>query len=240
MTRFYLRLHHVGLAIGFMAFAAFATAQTTVAVTGGDLGEGFALDPAKVLYAYNVNGSAVTVQGVSFASLDMGYGPGDGTSDTQFDPFQAGQNTADDDALRNVFQMVAWDGGGTNPLSYTFTGLAPNTTYQLDVLHFSGFWNAREVAVVINGTPVGFYDVSKTEGQDTAFAVTTDGSGGLAMLIAASAGYGGSGFQDGALVSGFVLSTVTPVPEPATWAALAGAGALAFAAWRRSRAKSAL
>jgi len=35
-----------------------------------------------------------------------------------------------------------------------------------------------------------------------------------------------------------VLTVTTPVPEPATWAALAGAGALGFAFWRRRRAQS--
>lgn len=239
MIRFHLRLYRVSFALGFMAVAAFASAQTTVTVTGGEAGEGFSLDPAKVLFAYNVNGSAVTVQGVSFASLDMGYGPGIDNSDARDDPFPSGQNAPEDDDLRHVFQTIAWDGAGLHPLAYTFTGLTANTTYQLHVLHFAGFWNAREVAMVINGTPVGFYDISKTEAQDTAFTVTSDGSGEIAMLIAASAGYGGSGFQDGALVSAFALSTVTPVPEPATWAALAGAGALAFAScrrWRRGRA----
>ncbi|MBS0633135.1 MAG: PEP-CTERM sorting domain-containing protein [Verrucomicrobia bacterium] len=165
----------------------------------------------------------------------MGYGPGVDNSDAQFDPFQSGQNSLADDDLRHVFQTIAWDGAGLHPLAYTFTGLTANTTYQLDVLYFSGFWNARQVALVINGTLVSFYDISNTEARDTAFAVTSDGSGEIAMLIAASAGYGGTGFQDGSLVSAFALSTVTPVPEPATWAVLAGAGALAFAAWRRSR-----
>ena len=239
MTRFHLGLYRAGLALGFMVFAAFATAQTTVVVTGGEAGEGLALDPAKVLFAYNVNGSAVTVQGVSFASLDMGYGPSDGTSSAMADPFQSGQDAPDDVALRSVFQTIGWDGAGIAPLTHTFTGLAPNTTYRLDVLHFSGFWNAREVAVVINGASAGFYDISKTQGQDTIFDVTSDGSGNLAMLLAASGGYGGSGFQDGGNVAGFVLSTVTPVPEPATWAALAGAGALVVALrkrWRDRRA----
>lgn len=240
MRSFRRGVYRLGFILGLLGMATAAQAQTTVVVTGGEAGEGLALDPAKVLFAFNVNGSAVTVQGVSFASLDMSYGPSNGTSDAQFDPFPSGQNAPEDEDLRNVFKTVAWDGDGENPLTYTFTGLTPNTAYQLDVLHFSGFWNAREVAVVINGTRVGFYDISKTQAQETAFTVTTDGSGEIAMLIAASAGYGGTGFQDGGLVSGFALSTVTPVPEPATWAVLAGAGALAFAAWRRTRVKSAL
>ena len=217
----------------FLVCCGSGIAQTTVAITGGDAGQGLTLDPAKVIYAYNIRGvSDLTVQGVQFTNLELGNGQATATGDN---PFAGGENSADDDALRSVLQTMSFDGGGSHPNQITFTGLVPSATYRIDLLHYSGNWNFREQAVLVNGSLVGLIDTSKTVARNTYFDAQADGGGIIGLLVVASSPYGGAGQQDGSLINAVVLSGLTAIPEPASAAGLAGLGVLAGAALRRRR-----
>lgn len=205
-----------------------ASAQTTVTLTGGDSIDGLALDPARVIYAYNFNGTVpVTAQGVTFTPYSIGYDfqPYNAISD---EPFGGGQNSADDAALRSILKSVAYD--GNLGLTIAFTGLAAETSYRVDVLYYSGNFNSREEAIFANNDLIGFVTSSRTEPKDTYFVASADGSGNLTLFVAHSGPYGGTGFQDGAVANAVILSSI---PEPSTFAAVAGVGAIAFALWRR-------
>ena len=220
----------------FLVCCGSGIAQTTVAITGGDAGQGLTLDPAKVIYAYNIRGvSDLTVQGVQFTNLELGNGNATSTTD---DPFGGGENSADDAALKSVLQTMSFDGGGSHPNQITFTGLIPSQTYRIDLLHYSGYWNAREQAIILNGTLLGLFETSKTVARNTSFNAQANGGGIIGLLVTSSGPYGGSGTQDGSLINAVILSGLSPIPEPASAASLAGLGVLAGAALRRRRRAS--
>lgn len=208
-------------------------AQTTVALSGGDPGQGLTLDPAKVLFAYSLNAtSSTTVQGVTFVPLALGS-----LFPTRLDPFAAGQASANDNALRGLLQRVTWDEGGDSPIHTTFSGLVPNGQYQLDVLQWSGAYASREQAIVVNGSLVAITTVTIGTGtaQNTYFNTYANAAGQIEFLMQESGFYGGTGNQDGAIVNALVLSNVSAVPEPSTYAAIFGVVVLGFAAYKRRR-----
>lgn len=210
-------------------------AQTTVALTGGDAGQGLTLDPARVLYAYNIQGSSsASVQGVTFTPYTAGTGS---VYTTINNPFAGDQTSPDDLGLKQVLATLAWDGastGGTaTPLQFDFVGLIPGANYRFDLIYFAGRWAPREQAIVANDSLVTIVTATQTMAFGTSFFVQADGTGKLSVLAQRSGLNGGTGYQDGAVLSGLVLSTV---PEPAAAAAFAGLGSLAWAFGRRRRA----
>ncbi len=225
------------LRLGGACLAAFlvwssAAAQTTVAFTGGDVGDGLALTPSQVVYAYNVNGGSVTWQGVQFSGLSLGWNvdPFNAISD---DPF-ASQSSADDNALRSLLQTVGFSPGAVD---LTFSGLTAGASYQMTVLYYSGNFAPREEAFLANGSLVTLASVSQTTASYTSFQATADGNGEISFRAAASAAYGGTGHQDGVILNAIVVSSANAVPEPATYAGIAGVCALA-AVWRRRRSQA--
>lgn len=215
----------------FLFSAPLAFAQATVSISGGDAGEGLDLSPTQVIAAYNLNGSAFTVQGVEFTGLSAGFNhPTYSTTDA--DPFDAIQTSADDIALRGILQTMAWDGfGGGSPILVNFTGLSPDTSYRLDVLYFGGSFQSREQAIVVNGTLIDIVTLSTTVALDTYFTVNSDAGGNIALSLVGSGPYGGIGVQDGAIVNAVVLSSV--IPEPASAALLLGLAGLGAVFGRR-------
>lgn len=110
---------------------------------------------------------------------------------------------------------------GANPTSsgnYTFTStglaLSANTTY----------W----VAAATSGS--GQYD------WDATADLSQSNTGGATWTIGDSTQLFYSGSWGTITVSGMMSVTATAVPEPGTYAALAGLTALGFVAWRRRRA----
>lgn len=235
MTRSTLLVFRLGGAFVAAALAwSSAAAQTITSLAGGDIGDGLALTPANVVYAYNLNGGSVTWQGVTFTGLTLGLDEAPYNATSQ-DPFP-GQNTADDNALRGILQTMAWDDGGGRPINYTFTGLVAGSSYQLTVLFYSGEFASREQAFVANGSLVTLATVSQTTPNYVTFSATANGSGEIAFEAVQSGAYGGLGTQDGAIVNAIVVSSVSSVPEPAAYAGFAGLGALALV-WARRRTK---
>ena len=216
-------------AVLIFALAVALPAQVTVTLSGGDPGEGLTLDASRVVYAYNLNGSGnVTWQNVVFSPLTIGVTDPTFTS-TTVDPF-AGQTSTNDNALRSLLQSLAWDDGGGQALRHEFTGLTAGATYRLDVLQFSGYFAAREQAIIANGSLVGILEISQTVGKNTSFTAQADSSGMITLLLAQSGAYGGTGNQDGAIYNAVVLSSI---PEPSTYALVVGVMAIGAAIWRR-------
>ena len=112
-------LRHAGFVSATLLFPLHLSAQTTVPLSGGDLGQGLTLDPAKVLFAFGLNAiGSTSVQGVTFVPLALGS-----PSTATLSPFAAGQNSANDNALGGLLQTVTWDQGGSSPIQKTFSGL---------------------------------------------------------------------------------------------------------------------
>ncbi|HLP25702.1 MAG TPA: PEP-CTERM sorting domain-containing protein, partial [Acidobacteriota bacterium] len=174
----------------------------------------------------------VTWQGVTFTGLALGY-PDEFFSTVSADPFP-GQNSSDDNALRSILQTLAWDDGGGSPITHTFTGLNAGATYQLTVLYFSGDFAEREQALLANGTLMTLATVSQTTASYARFQTTADENGEISFRAVQSGDYGGTGNQDGAIINAIVVSSASAVPEPATYAGIAGVCALA-AVWLRRR-----
>lgn len=234
VARVKTRLRHAYFVSATLLFPLHLSAQTTVPLSGGDPGQGMTLDPAKVLFAYSLNATGnTTVQGVTFVPLALGS-----LSTITWDPFAAGQNSADDNALRGLLRRVTWDQGGGSPIQTTFSGLVPNGQYQLDVLQWSAEYATREQAIVVNGSLVTITTVTlgSETAQNTYFNTYANALGEINFLMKESGSYGGSGNQDGVIVNALVLSSVSAVPEPSTYAAIFGVVVLGFAAYKRRRA----
>lgn len=216
-----------GLA-GWLGLAGAARAQTTVILTGGDAGQGLTLDAGNVTLAWDIQGSgSFTLQGVSFANHTIG---------TQFGgsfDFGGGESSADDTALIGMLNEGAWDNLGASPITFTFSGLTPNASYRFDLIQSVLAYAGREQAIVVNGSLVTIVALAQYAAYNTTFLTTADVNGDIDLLVAASGGYGGSGVQDGAILNALVLTSVAAVPEPVTYAALLGLGALGVVLWRR-------
>jgi hypothetical protein len=215
-----------GVAI-LLAGAWTASAQvTTTVLTGGDAGQGLTLDAGNVVTAWNVFGGNYTLQGVSFTSQNVG-GQFSGSI-----AFGGGQTSADDVALAGLINQ---GGFALTPLNFLFTSLTPNASYRLDLVQSTLNFASREQAIVVNDSLVTLVTLTAGLAYNTAFTTTADSSGQIRLRMAASGGYGGTGYQDGAVLNAAVL---TAVPEPSTYALFAGVAALGVAMWRRRAAKN--
>lgn len=125
----------------------------------------------------------------------------------------------------NVAGGVTWNGGGLLDFELGSDGSS-------DKLAITG--------ALTKGTGTGFaFDFQNTGTAGKIYTVATAGS---------ISGFGASDFSYTDLASGLagifslsgnnLLFTVSAVPEPATWAALAGAAGLAGAIWQRRRRKA--
>lgn len=205
----------------------------TVALTGGDAGQGLTLDAANVVTAWNINseGSPVTLQGVVFTDNTLGS---TFTGDPAFE-FTGLEASADDFTLGAMLSQGSWDGINETPLAFTFTGLTPNASYRFDLLQSLIQFGPREQAIVVNGSLVTLVSLDSYVAYNTSFLVTAKENGEIDLLVIESGGYGGEGIQDGAVLNALVLTSVAAIPEPATYAALLGLGALGLAVWRRQK-----
>ncbi len=210
---------------GLVGLAGVARAQTTVQLTGGDVGQGLTLDAGNVVLAWNIQGSGShTLQGVSFANHTIGNIFSGGFS------FGGGESSANDTALFGLLNEGAWDNLGASPITLTFSGLTADASYRLDLIQSTLGFAGREQAIVVNGGLVTIVALAQYAAYNTTFVTTADENGDISLRVAASAGYGGSGAQDGAVLNALVI---TAVPEPATYAALLGLAAMGLVLWRR-------
>lgn len=131
-----------------------------------------------------------------------------------------------------------------NKVDIVFTGIDGNANDTLSILlndiaiassasTFEGYRNSIAAAYqTVNG--ILMRSGTRASGVDSSFNDSTSPQGilvdDLTMRIYSSAAPGVT------LASYSTDFTVIPVPEPATWAALAGIGALGLAFWRRRRA----
>ena len=131
---------------------------TLTPFTGGEAGEGLDLT-GNIIYAFNLGGSAQTVQGVTFAAAAVGSPPVGitTTAGNQFDYSGAnpgGANGAeygshaDDDALETIVNTVWYDTSWTFDLAVT-----PGAQYKLQLILQESFWTFQ------GGTPRNF-DIS--------------------------------------------------------------------------------
>jgi hypothetical protein len=210
-----------GLTLATTGFAA-----TTTVITGGDAGQGLTLDSARVVSALNVQGASYSLQGVNFTPQAQG---------AQFSGtivFGAGENSANDDAMRGLIDQLAFV-AESGSLNFAFSSLTPNASYRLDLIQSTLNFNSREQAIVVNGQLITLVTLTAGVAYNTSFDTTANGSGVINLNVVASATYGGTGFQDGVVMNGIVL---TAIPEPGSYAALLGFAAMAWSLGRRRRA----
>jgi hypothetical protein len=128
------------------SFASTVSLGTLTSFTGGDAGEGLDLT-GNIVSAFNLGGTAQTVQGVNFVAADRTSLPTGltmtGTAGNQFNytgANPAGANaadygaTSDDDALETMVTSVWYDGSWTLDLAVT-----SGTQYQLQLIFQEGF-----------------------------------------------------------------------------------------------------
>jgi len=175
--------------------------------------------------------------GASISGVSVGFAKSSGGG------FNDLSGTAVNNAITTAPTAVTWDGaygsGFTDTtLTLTFSGLNNSITYNLEIFSvsrdssFPGDENYFTDIPWINGSstnwPTGFEKRNRRYGQTTGAiftGLTTDGSGNLSFSIE-------DAVNGNPVINGAVL---TAVPEPSTYAALCGLGALGFAAYRRRR-----
>jgi len=213
-------------------------AASTITLTGGDSGEGYA-PLATTFAAVNLGeAAAFTVQGVTFAATDPHISLSAVTNGSM-NVANLGAS-ANDIALQSVFHSSV--GNDTGPLTVTITGLTPGVTYQLD--YFVGYQGAGRTEL--------FSSVGSATVNDS-LVYPTIGVGGPAMdvrqLVVPTAGgtivttisITSPAPDFGTIINGFSVTTgpvTTPtVPEPASML-LVGSGIVAALARRRAHART--
>ncbi len=189
----------------------------TVPLTGGDAGQGLTIDAAHYLKGVNLGtGTARTVQGAVFAGAPaagftvtgLGGFAGNFTGTLSFG---AGETSANDTALTELARTLYFGGGG---IDVTISALTANAPYQLSLVQsVTTSFGPREQAILINGA--WQENVALTQGNNaklTTLVATANASGQIALSLRPSASYGGSGAQDGAVLSGIAVTTL-PNPD---------------------------
>lgn len=228
----------IGSSLIALAIVASATASASAAViqlTGGDAGEGLALNPANVVYALDINGNngatGYTVQGVTFLpsypQVNTVNGGDFAVGATSFPG-----TSASDLALAEVFSTLNYatgDAGNDATITTTAGGLTPGASYQVNILVSLGDFPeiGRNDEFLLNGVLTGdtiFY--APGEYYNISCVGAANASGQLIIGVHDNTPGGGGG----ALVSGIVISAV---PEP-TSLGLLGLGVLALVRRRRA------
>lgn len=175
-----------------------------------------------VIGAESALGSGITVNGVTFDPLNtannisINYDQGGpmGTGST-FDSGDANFNTL----LQNGFTSPP---GQTSLI--TFTGLTIGHQYQIQF--FTPVWNTFLPTAVTGGDPMNMVN----EPDRSTYIIGTFTANSSSQSFGFKGQSGGVG-----LGSAVILSSITAIPEPSTYAALAGLAVFAIAALRRRR-----
>ena len=145
---------------------------TLTAFTGGDAGEGLDLD-GNIVYAFNLGGTAQTLQGVAFTPATAGSPPAGLTSSTvsQFNYSVVNPggakgaeygSSANDNALENIVNTVWYASNWTFDLAVT-----PGTRYQLQLIF-------QESYFLFQGTASRNFDVSVETASPATLALAID------------------------------------------------------------------
>ena len=217
------------VALSALLVPAFSASAVSIPLTGGDAADGY-VAPASAVVAYDLAGSGVTVQGITFVGAPGGgpfSAPGGITVTTNGStPF--GQSvgspfsgSADDNAMGSLLDTQAY--GFFGAVTFTISGLA-NGVYRVDQFFYAtdsggaGTFSingaAAETGPSNNGPYVNEQLVTVTAGS----IVISDNNGSAVVRL-----------------NGFAVSQVVSVPEPSSIGLLAigGVGILCKASRRR-------
>lgn len=189
----------------------------TAPLTGGDAGQGLTINSAQYLKGLNLGtATARTVQGAVFNGTPAagftvtGLG-GFAAPFTGTFGFGAGETSANDTALAELTRTLYFGGGG---IDVTISALTPGTSYQLNLIQsVTTSFGPREQAILLNGA--WQENVMLTQGNNakvTTLVATANASGQIALGLRPSGSYGGTGAQDGAVLSGIAVTTI-PNPD---------------------------
>jgi hypothetical protein len=145
---------------------------TLTPFTGGDAGEGLDLS-GNIVYAFNLGGPALTVQGVNFAAAPVGLPPGGITTTTTLEFDYATVNpgganganygaSADDDALESIVNSVWYDANWTFDL-----GTDPGRQYLLQLILQESFFT-------LQGLPDRNFDLSVETASPATLGLAVD------------------------------------------------------------------
>ena len=211
----------VPFCIAIACIAAAVPASAATLITGGDAADGLTLNPAQIVVALDVGHQTapppfVSVQGVTFTgSSPQVTGASLGGFANEFTGvFNFATSTTTDDAnLAAIMTKLYFSAQGVD---FTVTGLTPGATYVVDVLQsVTETFNSREQAILINGNFVENVTLTRTPADvyDTHVSVAADADGKILIGARPSAGYGGTGPNDGCLINAIVVSTTITQAE---------------------------
>ena len=213
----------VGLAVGLtLLISAQAVQATSIVLTGGDPGEGYAPLPNTFgALTLGGSGSALVVQGVSFAVSDPNIAVASGIN-TPVALIALG-SSVDDDNLESILSQAIFANAG--PIVFTVSGLTIGKLYQLDYfIEFLGSPRTYQFSAQGVGGPI--IDTLAYGGAATPIdirqLVSPDATGTIVVTASSIAGFANP------LINGFSVT----VPEPST-ALLLAFGLLGLGGRRR-------
>lgn len=166
--------------------------------------------------------TSVTVSGVTFDTSTSAITFFGASVQSFYTPGSFSSGNANYDAIINRGFYTAANGTGT----INFNGLTSGNVYRIQL--WTPAWDANY--------PTSFYDENNVQMGNTATQptyVTGTFTASSSSEYINFAGYGTAPTRG--LLAAATVYDVTAIPEPSTYAALAGLGALGFAWWRRRR-----
>ena len=186
-------------------------------------GPGDLVSTGTLLSALTGAATSVTISGVTFETSPSGITLNLASVVSSYTPGSYSSGNANYDALLNRGFFTAVNGTG----KINFNGLTAGNVYRVQL--WTPAWDAN-YATVFSSPANDTVQMGNTATQPTYVTGTFTAQSSSEFIN--FAGYGGS---TRGLLAAATVYDVTAIPEPSTYAALAGLGALGLAWWRRSR-----
>jgi hypothetical protein len=206
-------------------------------ITSGDPGGGFngSSSSAVIADAFDLQGggTSVTVQNVTFQASttdNVTLNPGSGGSVTPYPSGASLSGDANTTAMGDVVGGLVYNAASSaDPFTITLLGLTTGQQYLLQLLIADAGGDSRFEDVNLNGIDLGTLTTSGSTAYNVDPTFTALGGGNDVITLNSNSG----SFAESSVVTGVVVTPVSPVPEPVSCSLLVMGGIPLLARRRR-------